>query len=96
MVVGILSLELSIPMANSLKDKRMVLNRIKDRVRQKFNVSIAETEANDVWNFSGLGVAIVSNDQKFANQVLSQVVNLVETVHDCSLDDMRMEFLHVD
>jgi len=93
MVVGLLTLELAIDHAQSLKDKRAVLNRLKDRVRRDFNVSIAEVEANEVWNYAELAVVIVSNEQRFANQVLSQVVNLVETMHDCNLDDYSTEFL---
>jgi uncharacterized protein len=96
MVLGILTLELDIAHAQSLKDKRAVLNKVKDRVRNSFNVSIAEIEANEVWNLAILGVAVVSNEQKHANQVLSQVVNLVETIHDCSLADYSTEFLRTD
>lgn len=94
MVIGILTLELDIEHAQSLKDKRAVLNRIKDRVRAKFNVSIAEVEAHDVWNYACLGVAVVSNDQKFCNQVLSKVINHVEEIRDCEIGDVATEFIY--
>ncbi|HCN07602.1 MAG TPA: DUF503 domain-containing protein, partial [Lentisphaeria bacterium] len=52
MVLGILTVELDIEHAMSLKDKRAVLNSVRDRVRKKFNVSIAEIEGHDVWNYA--------------------------------------------
>jgi len=93
MVIGLLTIELEIPEANSLKEKRMVLNRVRDRVRQKFNVAIAEVEENEVWNRAVLGVVTVSNRQLFCNQVLSQVVNLIQSTRGCNLEDFSMEFL---
>jgi len=93
MVVGILTVELSIPGADNLKAKRAVLNKIKDRAHHRFNVSIAEVEANDVWNFAVLGCAVVSNDQRHANQVLSKVEDFIESIHDCIVDDVTLEFV---
>ncbi len=93
MVLGILTLELDIDHATSLKDKRAVLNRIKDRVRNKFNVSVAEIEAQDVWNLAVLGVVVVSNDQSFCNQVLCKVVEHVEQIGNCRISDYETEFL---
>ncbi len=93
MIIGILKLDIEIDFATSLKDKRAVLNRIKERVRRKFNVSIAEVEGNELHNYAGLGVAFVTNEQKFANQVLCKVVDEVETIKDCVLADYAMDFL---
>lgn len=93
MVIGLLTIELEIPEANSLKEKRMVLNRMRDKVRQKFNVAIAEVDENEVWNRAVLGVVTVSNDQVFSNQVLSKVMDLVETIRGCRVEDFTMEFL---
>ncbi len=56
MIVGVLTLEIDIESAYSLKDKRAVLNRIRDRVRSTFNVAIAEVDENEVWNHACLGV----------------------------------------
>ena len=95
MVIGILKIELEIAFATSIKDKRMVLNRVKDRIRNKFNVSIAETTNQHLWNLSGIGVAIVCNEQKYANQVLSKIVDHVEVIRDCEIADYSMEFLRI-
>ena len=90
MVVGILQVDLSIPGADSLKSKRMVLRSLKDRIRREFNVSIAEVADNDQWQSASLAIAVVSNDKRFANQVLSKVVDLIEATHDSVVDDYRL------
>ncbi|MGA2220350.1 MAG: DUF503 domain-containing protein [Verrucomicrobiia bacterium] len=90
MVVGILQVDLSIPGADSLKSKRMVLRSLKDRIRREFNVSIAEVADNDQWQSASLAIVVVSNDKRFANQVLSKVVDLIEATHDSVVDDYRL------
>lgn len=78
MVVGVLRLTLSIPGARSLKDKRQVVRKIVDRVRARYNVSIAEVGENDSWQRALLGVTVVANDHSFVNQVLDKLVRDVE------------------
>ena len=92
MVVGVLQVELRIPGADSLKAKRMVLRSLKDRIRKEFNVSIAEVEDNDQWQSAGLAVAVVSNDRRFANQVLSKVVDFVDGSRDVVVEDYQLGF----
>ncbi len=77
MTVGIARLTLFIPASHSLKEKRMVLRRVKDRVKQKFNVAIAEVEENDVWQRAVLGIALVGNDRRFVDGALDEVVRFV-------------------
>ena len=93
MIIGILHIELAIDDAYSLKQKRAVLNRIRDRVRRSFNVSFAEVDDNDLWNRACLAVVTVSNQQRHANRVLSKVVEMIENVRECELEDYSMEFL---
>lgn len=93
MIVGLLELELRIPGAQSLKDKRMLMRSLRDRIRNKFNVSVAEVDGGDARRQGFLGVAHVSNEQKFSNQVLSKIVNLVESEPELELVDYRLEFI---
>jgi uncharacterized protein YlxP (DUF503 family) len=72
MVVGILRLTLSIHGACSLKDKRQVLRKVVDRLRSRFNVSVAEVGDNDVWQRAVVGICAVSNDHSFVNEVLDK------------------------
>lgn len=92
MVIGVLEVDLSIEHAESLKDKRMALRSLKDRIRRNFNVSVAEVDDNDIWTRAVVGIAIVTNDQQFANQVLSKIVDYVENDREVVLDDYRMNF----
>jgi uncharacterized protein YlxP (DUF503 family) len=93
MFVGTASIDLHIPDSNSLKEKRYFLRRIKDKVRNKFNVSIAEVDTNDLWQRATLGVAIVANDKKFANQVLSQVIECVKKETGVVILDYSLEII---
>ena len=93
MCIGLLTVELRIDGAFSLKDKRRVLSRIRDRVRHRFNVSVAEVDANDVWNYSCLGFAVVANEQKHANRVLSKVLDLLELIRECTVEGAETEFM---
>jgi len=78
MVVGSISWELSLPACGSLKEKRAVLRSIKDRIRHRFNVSVAETDFQDVWTRAELSVALVATDGRFAESVLDKVDDFVE------------------
>jgi uncharacterized protein YlxP (DUF503 family) len=78
MHVGVCRIVLRLPENQSLKGKRHVIHSLKDRVHNRFNVSIAETEANGQWQQAVLGVSCVSNDARHVNEVLSEVVRYVE------------------
>jgi len=77
MTVGVARITLFLPESHSLKEKRMVLRRIKDRVRDKFNAAIAEVGEQDLWQRSSLGLALVGNDRRFVESALDEVVRFV-------------------
>lgn len=81
MFVGVLRLTLHLPEPGSLKSKRHLVRSALDRVRAKFNVSIAEVGENDLWQRSVLGVAAVGNDHGFVNEVLDKVADFVGSMH---------------
>jgi uncharacterized protein YlxP (DUF503 family) len=60
MIIGVLTLELHLPESNSLKSKRIIIKSLKDRIKNKFNVSIAEIDGNDLWQRCVLGAACVA------------------------------------
>lgn len=86
MFVGVGQVELFIPNSGSLKAKRFVLKSIKTKIRNKFNVSVAEIENNDKWQRCSLGLAVVSNDRKIVDSTLNQIINFVE-------NDFRVEVI---
>jgi len=78
MVVGTCRLELRMPDTSSLKEKRQILRSIKDRVRNRFNVSIAEVGYLEEWQRATLAVACVSNETKVVDEMLNKVVDCIE------------------
>lgn len=86
MFVGVSQIELYIPESGSLKSKRFVLKSIKTKIRNKFNVSVAEIENNDKWQRATIGLSVVSNDKKIVDNTLIQVRNFIET-------DVRVEII---
>ena len=93
MHVGILQVEISIPDAMSLKDKRQVVKSLKDRIAHGHNVSIAEVGALDEHRRSIIGMAMVSNDKRYVQGALSKLVDFVRMVPQASLIDYQIELL---
>ncbi len=92
-VIGVCTFELYISGVHSLKAKRGVLKRLKAKINSKFNVSVAEVGSLDSWQHSTLAVAIVSNDQRFANQVLCKIAELVNSNGEITMVGQEMQFL---
>jgi uncharacterized protein YlxP (DUF503 family) len=93
MIVGLCTIELYLPESDSLKAKRQVLLSVKDRLRDKFNVSVAEVGDQDLWQKSVLGMACVANEGAYVNQVLDQAVNLLRSVPMIEMVRFRIELL---
>jgi len=93
MVVGVCTLELHLPGVASLKGKRQILLSLKGRIRNKFNVSIAEVDGQDLWQTAVLGVACVANEQRHTNEVLDSVLNVVRANPNVELVRQQLEFL---
>jgi uncharacterized protein len=94
MVIGCCTIELHLPGAFSLKDKRSVLKSVIHRVRREFNVSIAEVDHQDALRSALLGVVTVSNDAAYAHGQLTHVVSWIERQRlDLELVDYQIEIL---
>lgn len=92
MVVAILKIVLSIPQANSLKDKRRVIKSVKDRLRNGFNVSVAEIGDQDIWRSAKLGVAVISEDSSYANGILSRIQDILGKLNNAILTHCELEW----
>jgi hypothetical protein len=92
MVIGLCTLELFIGEANSLKDKRRVLKSLLEKIRARFNVSIAEVAQQDLWQRSTVAFACVSNERAHADQMLSAVVRFMEQM-DAQITSYQTEIL---
>ena len=93
MIVGLCTVELLIPESQSLKDKRQVLLSLKDRLREKFNLSVAEVDGQDLWQKAVLGFACVANEGRYVNQVLDQALNVIRSVPAVEIIQSRIELL---
>lgn len=78
MVVGTCELVFQLPENRSLKGKRQVSRSIVERIRSRFNVSVAEVADLDQWQMLAIGVTCATNDSRHANEIMSKVVDFVE------------------
>ncbi|OGO05271.1 MAG: hypothetical protein A2Y91_01585 [Chloroflexi bacterium RBG_13_54_8] len=94
MSLGVCTIQLRLPENHSLKDKRKVLKSVIARVRNKYNVAIAELDDQDLWQLATLGVACLSNDAQQVDKVLSKVVDFIaESRLDAEILDYHIEIM---
>lgn len=92
MIVGVCTIDLRIRDSRSLKTKRQIIKSITSRVKNNFNVAIAEVDYQDKWQRALLGIAVVSTAMDHANGTLNKVVNFVESMYLAELLDYHIEF----
>jgi len=78
MIIGSVVFDLHIPYSNSLKEKRMVVRSVKEKLKSKFNVSVSEVGGQDLWQSAQIAVVTVAPDQKQVEKVIQNVINFVE------------------
>jgi uncharacterized protein YlxP (DUF503 family) len=93
MPVGLLTLELHIPDAQSLKDKRQVLRSLKDKLRRDFNVAVAELEHHDTWQRSVVGIVTISNEEKHVREMLQKVLAEADRILGSFLINQAVEIV---
>jgi uncharacterized protein len=96
MNVGICKVKLRLPENLSLKGKRQVVKSITAKLSNKFNVSVAEVDDNDLWQLATVGICCISNDQRFSNEILSKAVEFIKNSRfDVELIDYEIEIIAV-
>lgn len=93
MIVGIMQVELLIPNAMSLKDKRRVIKSVKERIANDFNVSIAEVDNLDMYRSAILGISMVSCQTKHIQQCFDRLLNKFRTTREAILVDYKIEYV---
>lgn len=94
MIIGVCTLQIAIPMALSLKEKRQVVKSIIARVRNEFNVAINEVDDQDLWQSAVLGMACVSTSQSYAHGQLEAVIKFIDKARpDCPIGAYEIEML---
>ena len=96
MPIAFLTLEVHIEAAHSLKDKRQVVRSIKDRLRTRFNVSVAELEATGLWNRATLGVVSISDSRDYLDGLMKNVERQATRIannHGADVADAFLDYL---
>jgi uncharacterized protein len=93
MIIGTAQIQLSASWVHSLKEKRTVVKSIIDKVKNKFNVSIAEVDTQDYHQTITIGIACVSNDNRHADSMLNEVLNFIENNTDAVVQDIHTELI---
>lgn len=93
MVIGLLTLELHFPGARSLKDKRQALRSLETKIRNRFNVSVAEVEHQDLWQRARLAVVSVNTDHGHLESTLDSVAREAEMAREIMVADSHLEIL---
>ncbi|KAJ53840.1 hypothetical protein BD780_002810 [Clostridium tetanomorphum] len=93
MIIGTGKIYLRASWAHSLKEKRMIVQSLTTKVRNKFNVSIVEIENQDIHQSIVLGIACVSNSTRHANSVIQNVIDYIENNTDAVSENVSIEIL---
>ena len=93
MKIGLLRIHFHIAEAQSLKQKRQVMRSIKDRLRNQFNVAVAEIGSNDLWQIGELAVVTVANEHRFVDSMLQKINNFFEEQLPIRVIEGRIEIL---
>jgi uncharacterized protein len=96
MVVAAAQLTLFIPDNNSLKGKRKVVKSLIEKVRHRFEASVAEVDDNDLWQKATIGVALVGNDARLLTSRLDQISTFIENQHLAEIVDSRVELCYLE
>ena len=94
MVVGVAKLSLRLHGNHSLKGKRKVIKSICERLRQRFNLAVAETDAQDLWQAGELGLVAVGNQARYIDSKLDKAINFVENLQLAEIVDVQRELIH--
>ena len=95
MVVGCLKMEFRLIDNRSLKGKRKIVKSIIDKVKARFNVSIAEVGSNDKWQKIELGVSTVANDRRYVDSSLNHVLNFIESLYIAQMVNADVEIINI-
>ena len=95
MIVGTLRVKFFLPDNRSLKGKRKIVKSMVDKVRHRFNVSIAEIGSNDNWQRIELGISFVGNDRRYIDSSLTRVLSYLESLYLAQLMDSKMEIINL-
>jgi hypothetical protein len=92
--IGVLLVSFHIPAAQSLKDKRMVIRSLRDRVKNKFNVSVSEIDGQDKWQVATFGFVMINSDHGYVEGCLQSLLSFVGTFPQMEICEHRIEMFY--
>ena len=95
MVVGILKIDLHLHDNRSLKGKRKIVKSMVDRIKYKFNVSVAEVGSNDKWQKIELGISTIGNDRRHIDASLNNICGFVDSLYLAEIVNSKIEILNI-
>ncbi len=95
MVIGTGTIKFELHGINSLKEKRSIVKSIINRIRNRFNISIAETDYNDSFLWAEIGFAVVGNNTRVVNSTVDKVLNAVDEIGLAQIADSHIEIIHL-
>lgn len=93
MIIGVISVVLHAPWVHSLKEKRMIVKSITSKIRNRYNVSVAEVDKQDVHKTIVIGISAVTTETRHANSILNEVLNFVESNTEAEVINSQIEIL---
>jgi hypothetical protein len=94
MIVALARITLHLPDNHSLKGKRKVIKGLVEKIRNRFDASVAEVDDHDLWQKAQLGMALVSNDSQLLDARLNKIMRFIEEQHVAQVVDSRVELWH--
>lgn len=92
MKLASLTIEIYIPAANSLKDKRSVVKSLIEKCSYKYNISISEVDKHELWRRSVIGIAMISNEYKIIEKTFQQIINDLDTINELELMKYNIDY----
>lgn len=93
MIIGICRIEMLIYDSNSLKEKRQVIKSVIERIKHRYNVSIAEEDKHDTWNIGVIGMAVIGNDSKFIDKTIMKIIDFIDGDHRVEIIEQEIEIM---
>lgn len=93
MIIGSCKIKLRLYSPESLKEKRMIIKSLIERLKHRFNISIAEVSDNDLWQISTIGIAIVGNESVYVDEVINKIINFIDNFEIVEIIDCEIEML---
>jgi len=92
MFVAVITIDLQIPMAQSLKDKRRIIKSLTDKCKNRFNVAVAEVDNKDLWKNAKLGLVTITGDRRYLEKVINKIIKYIESFPEINLYNYEIAY----